>query len=425
MMRSAARLLIALASLALGPVSALAADGHGGGHAKHEDAHAPAADQTTEAAEGEAAPPPVPLWPETPAVDKDRQPYVVIRALRAVQDEIAAGNAAAQQQQRKRLQQVTEHLRDLPVAVWDDVRNLRAAIYLVLSGGDPAILKVVMGREKSPHLERRLVRGALAYGEGRMVDALSLLVKVDARKVDPMLAGIVSLIQGTLVAKKDPLKALRYFDDARLLSPGTLVEEAALRQQILTLARDGQIERYDLLADQYSRRFAKSIFARTFRRQFLAGVARRSFKGGAEWGPRTETELAKAPPSERPGLYLAIADEALKVGNVDIARHAGGKARELAPAGSRTQERAKVFEGAALAVSPDFEKGLQLLAEVDVAKVTATDRQIREAAIEVARNVGRWPGLGPKPDELPALGSVDRAQAMLRDIDTLLGGASR
>lgn len=422
-MAAALRLILLLAGLGLGSSAALAA-GNGDDAAKPEAAE----DASAEAAAGEAAgeAPLSPLWPETPAVETARQPYVLIRSLRALQDEIASGSVTAHRAQRPRMEEIREQLRDLPVAVWDDVRNVRAVIYFVLSGGDPSILKIVIGQQKSiPLVERRLLKGALAYGEGRMVDALSQLHKIDARSIDALLSGIVALIQATLIAKKDPIKALSYFDEARLFAPGTLVEEAALRQQILILARDGQLERFDLLSGQYTRRFPNSIFARNFRRQFFAGVARQSFKGAEDWISRTETELEKMPVSERPSLYLAIADEALKVGNLHIARFAAEKARVLSAPGSRTLERAKVFEGAALAVSEEFAQGLELLSGVDIAKITVTDRQIRESAMAVATNVGKWPAEGPEPADLPPLESIGRAEAMLAQVDSLLGGSSQ
>jgi chemotaxis protein MotC len=431
----AARLLPVLASLLL-VQPGLCADGHGeakpheGEAAEDAKPNAPAAteakDGTTEAAEGEAEGQAlIPMWPETPAVEMERQPYILIRSLRSIQDRVALGDVRAHQAQRSRMQELTEQLRDMPVAVWDDVRNVRAAIYFVLSGGDPAVLKIVLGRPKTPFVERRLLKGALAYGEGRMVDALSQIHKLDARNVDVLLGGMLALVQGTLVAKKDPLKAIPYLDDARLLSPGTLIEEAALRQQILILAREGQLERFDQLTAQYTRRFPNSIFARNFRRQFFAGVARKSFKGADGWISRAETELEKMPAAERPGLYLAIADEALKVGNVNLSAFAAGKARELSQPGSRTVERAKVYEGAALAVSPEFQKGLDLLNSVDIAKVTASERQIRESALSVAQNVGKWPSSDGAPADEPPLDSIGRAQAMLTEVDSLLGGSTQ
>jgi len=377
---------------------------------------------TESASEADEASDAVRLWPETPVVEASKQPYILVRSLRSVQDEIASGSAAAHDRQRQLMKDLGTQMTALPVAVWDDVRNVRSAIFFVLSGGNPAVLRIIADRHKTPPVERRVLKGALAYGESRLIDALNMLQKVDARRLDPLLGGIVALIQGTLIVKRDPNKAILFFDDARLLSPGTLIEESALRQQILLLAREGELERFDLLTAQYTRRFPRSLFARNFRRQFFAGVARQDFKRASEWISRTETELMKVPAAERVGLYLAIAEEATKGGNIDIARFAAGKARELSHADSRSLERARLFEGAALAATHEFEQGLTLLSKVDPAKLTQTDREIRDSALAVAGSVGKWP-VAPAELEEAEPESVSRAQALLTKVDSLLEGA--
>ncbi|MCC7251465.1 hypothetical protein [Hyphomicrobium sp.] len=425
---------LALSGLVAGITAAVAAEPLAGGVslinvAAAETAEVPPetaaeavkAENGEEGEEGEPAP--APLWPEMPAVEADKQPFVLIRALRSVQDKVAAGSATAHEQQRQLMQSLGTEMTALPVAVWDDVRNVRAAIFFVLSGGNPAVLKAAAGRAGTPLVERRVLRGAMAYGEGRVIDALGLLHKIEARSLDPLLAGIVALIQGTLITKKDARKAIHFFDEARLLSPGTLIEESALRQQILLVAREGEVERFDMLTAQYSRRFPNSLFARSFRRQFFAGVARQNFKRASEWISRTETELMKVPATERAGLYLAIAEEATKGGNIDIARFAASKARELSRADSRSFQRAKLFEGAALAATHDFEQGVLLLNDVDVAQVGASDREIRDSALAVAGAVGRWPAVSGALEEAEPE-SVGRARALLTEVDTLLGGSS-
>lgn len=426
-------LLLALTGLALSGTNATADDTLGGGtalinmaaaathHGNEHDAEEPAHDASSD----ETAPSSPPLWPEAAAVEADWQPYVLIRSLRKVQDEIAAGSGEAHERQRQIMRDLGGRMKAMPVAVWDDVRNVRAAIFFVLSGGDPAVLKPAIARPRTPYIERRALRGALAYGEGRSLDALGMLQKLEARKLDPLLGGIVALIQGTLITKKDPKKAIVFLDEARLLSPGTLIEEAALRQQILLLAREGELERFDLLAGQYSRRFPKSIFAQSFRRQFFAGVARQHYKRASEWISRTETELQKVPPAERVGLYLAIAEEATKGGNIDIARYAAGKARELSHADSRSLQRAKLFEGAALAVTSDFAEGVSLLGEVDPEKVGESDLKMRDAALSVAAAVGRWPDAPETLDDPGTPEAVGRAQVLLSEVDSLLKGEQR
>jgi chemotaxis protein MotC len=419
--RAVPALLLSIVCLAAGVCPAVAADGGEHGSEQHgasKDATSAPAGDAGEEATVEA---PAPLWPETPAVENSKQPYMLLRSLRAVQDKVAAGSISAHEDQRRLLRDYGEEMRSLPIGVWDDVRNVRAAIFFVLSGGDPAVLKTVIGRERTPFVERRLLKGALAYGEGRLVDALSMIHKIEARKLDPLLGGMVALIQGTLVSKKDSVKAVVYFDEARLLSPGTLIEESALRQQILLLAREGELERFDTLTAQYSRRFPNSLFARNFRRQLFAGVARQNFKRADEWLTRTETELMKVPASDRIGLYLSIAEEATKAGNVGIARFAAVKARELAEDGSSAMRRAKLFEGAALVTTEDFAAGLKLLGEIDTARLRTSDREVYDAAMAIARSVGKWPEVTQALDETPP-DSVGRAQTLLSKVDSLLGG---
>jgi len=400
------------AALLLAGSGARASDEHGA-----QPQHAPA--EQPAAAEGEEAP--SKLWIDVPGVSLEKQPYVLMRTLRSVQDEVAAGSPEAHALQKSLMRDFGEQMRGLPAEVWDDVRNVRAAIFFVLTGGDPAIVKAAVERAKVPVAERRLLKGAMAYGEGRFVDSLAMLQKVNAREADASLGGLLALIQGTLIAKRDPKRAIAFFDDARLLSPGTLIEESALRQEILLIARGGDLDRFDFLTAQYSRRFGRSLFAPNFRRQFFAGVARQNFQKSSDWVTRTETELMKVAPSERVGLYLAIAEEAVKGGNIDIARFAAGKARDLAKEGSAELARAELYEGAALVTTPDFEEGITLLGKADLTMLRASDRDIHAAAVAVARSVGRWPQITEEAkDAMPQ--SVARAQAQVTAVDDLLEG---
>lgn len=365
------------------------------------------------------------LWPETPAVATEHQPYVLVRTLRSVQDQIAQGSQTAHEFQKTFMRDIGLQFLALPPAVWDDVRNVRAAAYFVLSGGDPRVVRIVSDHEGMPNfIDRRVLRGALAHGEGRTTDAKALLGKVDARSLDPALGGMVALIQGTLHAKSDAQKAIAFFDDARLLAPGTLIEESALRQEILLLAKEGDTERFDILSSQYSRRFSKSLFASTFRRQFIAGFARQSYKGTSEWISRTEAQLQKVPDGERLGMYLAIAEEATKGGHFEIAKFATSHAMKLAQPGTRELSRANLYGGAILVATDDYDEGLNRLAAVEEAQLGASDQEIYDSALLVSRRVRKWPAV-PQDNSDPMLETVTRAQQLISQADTLLGGGSQ
>lgn len=378
-------------------------DGHGG-----------------EAAHGDEKPPPPPMWPASPAVVDERQPYVLIRTLRKVQDQVAR----AFKTQKLLLRDLSEQMRSLPPEVWDDTRNVRAAVYYVLTGGDPRVLTVVAGHKTPIYVPRRVIKGALAFGEGRQNEASSSFETIVPRTLDSSIAGIVALIKGTLAARKDSKAAIALFDEARLLSPGTLIEESALRQELLLLARDGELKRFDLLATQYWRRFPGSLFARTFRRQFFAGVAHQDFKGGSAWIPRAETEIARMPEGDRPGLYLSIAQEAIKGGHIDVVNFAAENAAKVYRVGSLELQRANLYRAAALVATDQAQAGIELLGTLVRDRFSPQDREIYDAAAAVGAEVLRAPSLTQDLSEaLPA--SVSRAKEVLSSVDALFEGEAQ
>jgi chemotaxis protein MotC len=319
---------------------------------------------------------------------------------------------------------LNEELHQMPGDVWDDPRNARAAVMFVLSGGHPRLIKDLLGRSSPLPIDEKLLNAALAYGEARVADATELLADIDHRQLEPGLAGLVALIKGTLLTRTDAKKAVALFDDARILSQGTLIEESALRQEILLVASEGNMARFDQLSSQYSRRFGNSIYAANFRRQFFAGVARQDFAGTSEWIARTETELQKIAPSERASAYLSIAHEAALGGNVEIARYAAGHAAELLRNGSTDHARAKLYEGAALIITDDYEKGEAALRSIPAEKLRDTDRELLDAARLVSSEVRRWPE-APAESQEPLPASVTRAESSLSNLDSILAGSSQ
>ncbi len=116
----------------------------------------------------------------------------------------------------------------------------------VLSGGDPAILKPWREGLAPDGTEIGIFEGVLAYGEGRTSEAEPRLLAIDAASLNPMLGGHLSLAQALLTARNDPRRALGYLQTAALLLPGTLVEEAALRQSAVLAAKTGDASSFFL-----------------------------------------------------------------------------------------------------------------------------------------------------------------------------------
>jgi chemotaxis protein MotC len=360
-----------------------------------------------------------------------RAPADLIRALRVTQDRITLGDADAHLSQRGSLSQIAGELAAAPTEAWKEPRNARAAVAFVLSGGPPAILKKLIDTGALAGIDEKLARGVLAYGEAHDADALELLSAIDARTLDASIAGHVALAQAELTAKNDPKKALGFLDDARLLAPGTLIEEAALRRQVSILAAAGDFDRFETLATNYLRRFGKSVYAGAFRRQFAADVAVRRDTGEGERARKLESALEALEPVERRDIYLMIAREALVRGRAPLARLAGRNAFDLFEVQSAGRLRADVYEAAALVASEEVDKGAARLQEIDKTKLGEEEVELAAAAAIVAVEVRRMPSTvdarAPAGgDELAtAFKVVGTARAQLATVDEMLREAKQ
>jgi chemotaxis protein MotC len=261
-------------------------------------------------------------------------------------------------------------------------------------------------------IEEKLLKGALAYADGRMDEAGELLGGIEARALDAGIAGHVAFVQAELVAKSDPAKAFGHLDDARLLAPGTLVEEASFRRQLALVGPSEDAERYETLAALYLRRFPNSLYAGSFRQQFAAAIAGNVRASESDRLARLEAMLGGVGPAERRDVYLTIAKEALLKGKVGIAAFAAASAGKLVDAGSVEEARARVYEGAALVVSDRLDKGVEMLGEADRGKLAQADAALVDAGLAVADAVQRAPASPDPEDAQPKLaGTVEQGAA--------------
>ena len=76
------------------------------------------------------------------------------------------------------------------------------------------------------------MRAAMAYGENRNAEAMELLAEIDPRSLDASIAGHVALVRRSWRRRRIADKALALVGEARLLAPGTMIEEAALRHEV-------------------------------------------------------------------------------------------------------------------------------------------------------------------------------------------------
>lgn len=375
-------------------------------------------------AEAPAGTGPSPIWPQE-----------LVRSLRRVQDRLAAGATEAFAAQRALSERIEREFAAADPSVWRDPRNARAAVTYFLSGGNPSVLRRMMGQQPPPAIDPRLLRGTLAYLEGREEEALRQLSDINARSLPASLGGQVALAQASLWVRKDPKRSTQLLDVARLLAPGTLVEEAALRRAIVVASQTGDAAAFEHASKQYLFRFRNSVYADNFRQRFASALSRMKFVNDPQQFHRLDEMLKMMEPSSRRDMELLLARSAVVQGKTAAAGLAAQRALAGMPDGSLEADRARLYRGASLAPSADtYGAALKDLKTVDRDRLAPADAALLDAASATASMVQRavesvppqttsaQPAVLNKEEELPVL---ERARAALATADAILKGGPR
>ncbi|HEY8580228.1 MAG TPA: hypothetical protein VIL72_10110 [Beijerinckiaceae bacterium] len=364
-----------------------------------------------------------------PARPSMPEPYHLVRALQMMQEEAARGSAPAAGETEAFLRQIAAQFAAAKDEVWADPRNARAAAIFLFSGGAPSGVRPLLLRDKLPERERALVRGALAFAEGREGPARELLLPLDPRKAAPNVGGHLALAQATLIGRREPEKYFEALGFARLLMPGTVVEEAALRREIDFAADLDRAEKVGFLIEQYLRRFPRSIYAPPFQQRLAGILAARILDGEPDAAKRAADALDLLPYDRRLEVQLATSRAALRAGKVSAAALTAGRALKQAKPDTPAAAQAALYLSAAEIVGARYDLAKTRVAALPPAALEEGDRRLRLAVMSVADRLRIWPPRGepaerPKAAEAAADAAIARAQKALDDVAAYEKGLS-
>ncbi|MEO1281995.1 MAG: hypothetical protein AAFV69_09695 [Pseudomonadota bacterium] len=320
------------------------------------------------------------------------EPYLIVRSLTVLQNAIAQGVFQSPEAQRDLVSRIGSALLQTKPSVWKDNRkNTRAAIKYVLSGGNPQILKHLLERDLIQEDYLQLAQASLAYGEGRKQAASVLLSKVEPRDLVPSLAGHVALVKALMIGSRQPSKVHALLDDARLLSPGTIVEEAALRRQIEFATSRNEIDAMLSLSSRYLRRFASSRYADGMIGRLADSFARVDYGGDGHREKIMDLLMSTINLNQKRKVLGVVAQNALAYGHLKTIDYAVELYKKLPDDLVSKTDRMKLYEGASLIVSDGFDAGVALIESVDRSRLHKTDRELATAAMQLVNNIRRQP----------------------------------
>ncbi|GGK31041.1 chemotaxis protein MotC [Salinarimonas ramus] len=372
-------------------------------------------------------PPSTPPAQAAPAIPAAPEPYALVRTLQALQERVAEGDVDAHRAQRGLIAHIAARFAAAPPSAWADRRNAEAAIAFVLGGGPPQSLASILASGAEFGTPRTLAQGALAFLQGRETEAREAWREADPLAVGGMLGAQLALAQSALAVRDDPGESMRLLAVARLLAPGTLIEEAALRREVFVAGQSGEIERLEHLAVQYLTRFRHSIYAGNFRQRFASLLTALDFGGDLDRFARLETMLSRFDGDSRRDLYLFFARHSLVHGRSEVARRAATLAHELSAGGSDEEERATFYAAASQVTTDRFGLAADSLVDIDPERLPEPDVLLLEVVLDVAMQIGAPIALAapepvreiaPEIAEEDAEAAVPAAEVAEADIDT-------
>jgi len=365
------------------------------------------------------------------AADQSNQALsTLVAGLQRLQDQAAAGDAAAFQAQPAALKSIAAAIDSSSPDVWKDSRERVAAAVYLLSGGAPGPLVRRLPGDMLSSEDGALLRAALAYATGRRQEATQLFDRFDLSTMDKRLAGQFAYALAELVSEEDDVKALNTFDLARLLSPGGLVEEASLRREVRILGAKRDFDRFSFLSEQYIRRFPHSAYYNDFS-QFFYTVLERMVPDDRDSGA-AEKYLALVnalPASDRRRTLLTVARAAMLNAHSQIAIAFARAVMQDASAEAADKARAQLYEDAARVLTKDYAEAAKDLQTVATERLDRENSDLLAAVRKVAQDAGREPTVPRELNEpLQDNATIKSAEEALQRTNSLVAqtaGASR
>lgn len=365
--------------------------------------------------------------PETPALaeghnthwteSRTPMPFDVMRSVQFLQDQVARGNVRAIRVQALLLRRFARTFIEAAPEVWNDPRNTRAVVLFTFSGGTPEVISTLLDQGRLPESERALFEGALAYVRNDLPTAAKKLESVTIDDLEPVLAAQVSLALGQIHQIDHPDQAIEDLANARLLAPGTLIEEAALRLGAPLADAAGAHDDADRMARRYFDTYHDSSYAANFETRYVALVVGRAVPDAQGALISMDAVVAGLPDDRQQRLYLAAARRSLVAGSLPFASQVAERAIVLGGLEPGDASRATLYRTASSLGTDSQDASRKALDGIDRNLLHIEDQKILDAAYSVLDSMAR-PALmtevsNPGPVEPETSAVLARAKAAL------------
>jgi len=302
--------------------------------------------------------------------------HELVRDLNAAQNRMAAGDVDAERLSLKIMGEIERRLPEVPARQWKIPKNNRAAATYLLSGGSARAMRRIYSAGAFSEESAALIQASLAYAEGSSREAAALLGKIDASAYPYILKGHIMLARGGLLVGADNANAIWLLDQARLLMPRSLVEEAALRREIGIVDPLRSTDKLLHLCERYSDGYRSSPFSG----QFWVELARLVSSAPAHFSMHNRATLdsiiQKAPSAIRTDLNFTLLRRLVLSGKIEQATSQLAKATSMP--GTLAASRMTLYSALIDILSGRSEDGIRIARAVDPSMLPGEDIEVRD-----------------------------------------------
>lgn len=336
------------------------------------------------------------------------EPYQMVRSLQLVQDRIAGGDHAALPMQNKLLELIDARFRQAQGKEFAKRANFDALMIYAMSGGNPATIAASLEGLTLDEADEAAARAILDYLAGNVAGAREAMARLSRDDYPRGVAAFLALVKGSVVANEDANAGMATLDQARLLAPGTLVEEAALRRTLSLAVTAADARRFTISSEQYARRFLRSPYAAQFAETFVSGIIALRDDLDLE---RLRNTVAWMTQEQAQTVYLRLARHAAIDGDARLLDFATQPAiNPDADMPTAADPRRKLYSSISSVTSETVEDVLSQLSKLDTARLSTADKALLEAARTVAEEVVA-PVSAARLSPLPAQDTAGDTQA--------------
>jgi len=309
------------------------------------------------------------------------------RELHKAIDASAYGTPNAEALRGDTLKIVAARIAGADVNVLRRPENAAGLLALVLCGAGTQTLSRVLEDDHWVENDRVLGRGLLALSVRNLEEAKSFFAKVDRQVLPVAVRASLALAEAKMFADSDPKRAILQLQEARIGVPGTGLEEAALRQQIIILLRLGDSKKAGERMSAYLRRFPQSTYWDSFKTLIVGMAGKHGTITAADFlMPSVAVNVAEGSNRYR-AFLVALSGRLLLTGALAHAAALADFVCRTEPEQSDLRRRAELYKRAAGISVQTAQVSVAALEALDVRRYTPAEQQLIRAAIIVARDV--------------------------------------